>query len=249
MNSGTPPSYLTPYRRAVERFGGTFQALLWASPRTQAMRFEAARRLVDFEGQIIADIGCGRADLLDYLLDRRIEPAGYIGIEAVEALAEAAEHKHHPRCTILRADVVREPARLFVGADVVLFSGSLNTMDALTCHATLRHAFRAATHTLLFNFLDSPALAGEPYLTWHARDDMLAFARTLSDDVELIHDYLPGDCTMRIRRPAEPLDEFDEQVAEVLRTPRGPARSTPGAGSAVFHLPVSPASTERTAPR
>lgn len=210
------PSYLVPYRRAVARFGGTFSALLWASPRTQAMRFDAARRMVDFEGKIIADIGCGRADLLDYLLDRGIRPAHYIGIEAVDAMVEAAEHKHHARCTIVRADVVKDPRRLFVGADIVIFSGSLNTMDEETCHRTLGHAFRAATHALVFNFLDSPELAGEQYLTWHPRERMLAFARRLGGEAAMLHDYLAGDCTIRVERTADRLDEFDEPIARVL---------------------------------
>lgn len=247
MNSDSNPSYLAPYHRAVERFGGTFQSLLWASPRSQALRFEAARRLVDFEGRIIADIGCGRADLLDDLLDHHIRPARYIGIEAVDALAEAAERKYHRHCTILRADVVREPARLFVGADVVVFSGSLNTMDVPTCHATLRHAFRAATHTLVFNFLDSPDLAGAPFLTWHSRQDMLAFARTLSDDVQLLHDYLDGDCTLRVGRSAEPLDEFDRQIADAqeART-RRPAH---GGDGAAFNLAELTSSLKGACPR
>ncbi len=234
------PSYLIPYRRAVERFGGTFSALLWASPRTQAMRFDAARRMVDFEAKIIADIGCGRADLLDHLLDRGIRPAHYIGIEAVDAMVEAAEHKHHNNCTIVRADVVKEPRRLFVGADVVIFSGSLNTMDEQTCHRTLAHAFRAATHTLVFNFLDSPELAGEQYLTWHRREEMLTFARGLGGDATMLHDYLSGDCTMRVDRAADRLDEFDEPIAQVLearRTGNGTSSKIPfGMGNVLSML-------------
>ena len=35
------PPYLAPYLRAAERHGAAFDALLWASPRTQEVRFDA----------------------------------------------------------------------------------------------------------------------------------------------------------------------------------------------------------------
>ena len=51
---------------------------------------------------------------------------------------------------------------MFVGADVIAFSGSLNTMDDETFYATLRRAYDATAATLVFNFLASPFLAARP---------------------------------------------------------------------------------------
>jgi len=48
----------------------------------------------------------------------------------------------------------------------------------------------------VFNFLCSSQLAGADYLLWHRTDEVLAFARTLSDRVRTAQDYLPGDCTV-----------------------------------------------------
>jgi hypothetical protein len=62
------PEYLQPYVNAVQKYGTGFNSLLWASPKTQKMRFEALRRVCDFEGRSILDVGCGRADLLDHLM-------------------------------------------------------------------------------------------------------------------------------------------------------------------------------------
>jgi len=61
----------------------------------------------------------------------------YIGVEAVDALATEAEARNYPNCKIVRGDFVREPARLFVGADVIVFSGSLNTIDSTGFYETL----------------------------------------------------------------------------------------------------------------
>lgn len=194
------PSYLQPYRAAAKAHGSGFGALLWASPQTQAVRFEAIRRMADMNGQSVLDVGCGRADLLEYLLAEGVRPADYIGIEAVEDLAAAAEAKRLPGATILRADFVAEPARLFVGADVVVLSGSLNTADDSVFYPTLARAFDAAAETLAFNFLCSPMLAGREYLHWRRPEDVTRFARALSGDVATLDNYLPGDMTVRIRK-------------------------------------------------
>src|SRR5205085_11899167 len=89
MNALTQPEYLQPYLSAVRRHGRGFGSLLWASPHTQAARFDAFVRLCALEGRSILDAGCGRADLLDFLLARGIRPDHYTGLEAVDTLADA----------------------------------------------------------------------------------------------------------------------------------------------------------------
>lgn len=201
----TAPSYLAPYLKAARRFGGGFGSLLWASPRTQGLRFEALGQIADFSGKSVADIGCGRGDLLDYLLSISAVPSQYIGLEAVEAVARAAEDKRRlgfTNCTILRADFIRQPQRLFVGAEFIVFSGSLNTLEPAEFYATLGHAFQAAGEKLIFNFLDLPNLAGESYLHWYPRREVLDFAHRLTPEVQVLDGYLTGDCTMALTRPA-----------------------------------------------
>ena len=106
------PAYLEPYMKASRRFGAGFGSLLWASPKTQAARFRALTRCCDFQGRTILDAGCGRADLLDYLFRHEIPPAKYIGVEAIEPLAAAAEKKAHRDCSIVRGDFVDDPRLL-----------------------------------------------------------------------------------------------------------------------------------------
>ncbi len=203
----TTPGYLTPYLDAATRHGGGFSSLLWASPHTQAARFMALTRLVGLNGKSILDVGCGRADLLDFLLSRNVKPAHYVGLEGVAALADAADAKRHPNAMIVRADFVREPLRLFVGADVVYFSGSLNTLDPVSFYATIRKAYDAAAETLVFNFLASPDLAGVSYLHWHQPNEVWGFCKSLTDDVRRLDDYLRGDMTFALTKPEEPLHE------------------------------------------
>lgn len=190
--------YLEPYRRAASRYGDRFQSLLWASPSTQAARFDAICRLADMRGRRVLDAGCGRADLMDFLRAREIQPEQYVGIEAVDELAGAAMRKQLPDTRIIHGDFVRRPELLEMGAEVIVFSGSLNTLDADQFYLSLRQGFEAAGEGLVFNFLAAKHIARAEWLTWHRAGDVLKFARELSRQVRMLDDYLDGDCTVAI---------------------------------------------------
>lgn len=194
------PSYLAPYLRAARSHGAGFSSLLWASPDTQEIRFDALGRITDLHQRTILDVGCGRADLLKYLHKRGIQPAHYVGVEGVPDLAEAAKRNIGERGVIFQADFVNEPVKLFVGAERVLISGALNTMDTPTFYATLKRAWEACAEVLAFNFLDSPHLAGVSYLTWHPLHEVEAYVRTLAPEVTVLSDYLRGDSTIMMKK-------------------------------------------------
>ena len=197
------PDYLQPYANAAATHGGGFGSLLWASTHTQRARFDAIRRASDLSGKTVLDAGCGRADLLDYLVGMGIRIERYIGLEAIDELVAVAERKRSEHCQIVRCDFVVEPKRLFAATDWIVLSGSLNTLDTPTFYQTIRYAFEAAIEGVVFNFLDSPFLAAASYLTWHPRDEVYAFAQTLGRDATMLHDYLHGDSTISIRKPDE----------------------------------------------
>jgi SAM-dependent methyltransferase len=208
VHRGQDESYLQPYLRAAREHGGGFNSLLWATPKSQRQRFDALCRIHDLTGKSVLDAGCGRADLLGYLLENRIDVADYTGIEAVDALADEAEARNYPACRIIRADFVREPARLFVGADVSVFSGSLNTLDDAGFYQTLSRAFDATAEAVVFNFLNSAALAGRDYLVWRRPEHVTGFLNRLPCDIHTLSDYLHGDCTVAVvKHPDQPLAE------------------------------------------
>jgi hypothetical protein len=200
VSEGEQPSYLQPYQRAVRRHGADFRALLWASRRTQEQRFDALVRLADPTGLAILDLGCGRADFLDFLIARGMLPKRYVGLEGVRELAEAAENKQLPNSRIMIADFVREPRRMQVGADLVFCSGALNTIEPDEFYKVIKHAFAAARRALVFNFLSSELLAGVNYLRWHQQRDVLKFCRSLSPRVDKHEGYIDGDCTIAVRK-------------------------------------------------
>ena len=199
---------LTPYRGAAARHGGGFQSLLWADAESQRVRFDALRRAIErtFGGREIwptlrlLDAGCGRADFADHLAAADCRPGSYVGIEAVPELAAAARAKG---VEVIEADFLARPAAFAeASADVICFSGSLNTMGKSDFYRSLAAAIGAARLGIAFNFLNSPARAANAYLTWHAPADVLAFVRRTAGPaaaVELLDDYLDGDATAAVR--------------------------------------------------
>jgi hypothetical protein len=194
------PAYLKPYLDAVQRHGAGFESLLWANPASQAARFAALVRWCELGNRVILDAGCGRADFLDYMLAKGIRPARYIGIEAVEDLAAAARHKNLPGTEIVSGDFIDDPSLMERGADVVIFSGSLNTLSVPHFYQSLQLGWRHTRSELAFNFLCSPRLAYGTHLTWHALSDVRKFAYELTSDVAIDDSYRDGDCTMVLRK-------------------------------------------------
>ncbi len=198
--------YLRPYVEAMQRHGLSTQALLWINEGTQRLRFDALVRAIDLTGRRVLDAGCGRADLLDYLLGRNMTPAHYIGLEALDEFLIDARRRfaeQHEIAQFIAGDFVTRPAGLFVGADVIVFSGSLNTLSVDDFHGVLRRAFEAASVAVAFNFLSSGELAGAPYLAWHRRAAVEAFGRSIgAARIHSIADYMNGDCTCVFERPA-----------------------------------------------
>jgi trans-aconitate methyltransferase len=190
------PKYLEPYLQAAERHGGGFESLLWANPRTQAVRFAVLAKLANLNARVVLDAGCGRADFIDDLLSRGVRPAKYIGLEAVPALADAAAAKKLPNVELIRGDFVETPELLRQAADVIVFSGSLNTLSGDEFYATLTTAWESAKRQVAFNFLCSPKLAAGQHLHWHESADVIACGRRLGARITSDDQYRNGDCTV-----------------------------------------------------
>ena len=191
------PDYLQPYADAARQYGGEFESLLWASPMTQAARFHAICRLVRFADRSVLDVGCGRADFFDHLVAIDQKPEHYTGIEAVPELARFAAAKKQPDYLILKADFIAEPARLFTGAEVIVVSGSLNTLSDKLFFDVLERLAKTGAEQLVFNFLDSPNLAGKDYLYWRDAKAVGKFCQRFGT-VRMLEDYLAGDCTLGV---------------------------------------------------
>jgi len=216
--SRTPaPVYLEPYAEAAEVHGEGFGTLLWRSTEGQETRFRVVEELIEPASRVIADLGCGRADLLSFLVRNGVEPAGYIGVDGIPAMVRAGEsvirENGIKRASMVLADFVAETslfARLVAefGVTGFVFSGSLNTLEQEQALSLLSRAFDDLPErgVLVFNFLSNRLAEGGLTDTGPAyRFDTLAvldWALRQTVLVQLRHDYLRGhDATIWMQKP------------------------------------------------
>ena len=216
-----PPDYLHPYEQAVKRHGPSFSATLWASRESQQARFRVIADLIDLRGATIADIGCATGDLASYLAERSIPYHHYIGLDALPELLDEARARNLPHTDFILSDFVSEADSIFprlAGAtappDVIVFSGSLNTLEQPHAISVLERAWPAATRALIFNFLSSrdgrPNLPADPAGPSGGDDDparrfdplaLLDWALAQTPSVLFRQDYLKGhDATIAMLR-------------------------------------------------
>ncbi len=204
-------SYLQPYEDATRRGGAGFESQLWMSRDAQDTRFGVLCDLGRFDGRVVADLGCGVGDFPIYIQAHRPDafPKSYIGIEGVHAMAvharERIEGEGIGRTLIEVGDFVADESLpdLLVsdaGAEVFVFSGSLNTLAQERALVVLGRFWdalaRSGRGTLIFNFLsfyhnadrtpaNPPAVRFDPV-------EMLRWAIERTPLVQLRHEYLGG---------------------------------------------------------
>ncbi len=210
------PDYLAPYEAAVERHGATFESLLWHSEEFQGERFRILCEVVPVRGRVVCDLGAGRADLLTYLHTHAAGHARYIGVEAVTELADFSERRAREAgwtdAEIVRADFVSDATlmdRLVRdrGAQTLIFSGSLNTLEPRKAAMVLQRAWDAVGRipggALAFNFLSTHGRRMTPQTGPARRFDplpLVKWALRRAPSVALRHDYLGGhDATIAMR--------------------------------------------------
>ncbi len=214
--------YLKPYKEAVESGGTGFESLLWKNRQYQQTRFrvicevasaglnahEQPADLSVLSGRVIADMGAGRADMLRWLVDHKVEYGRFIAVEGVPELAQFCRQRLADEklgeAEVIEADFAAK-ADLFEslvrsrGVGLICFSGSLNTFDESHALTIVRRAFAAVKPRggcVVFNFLSN--LVHEPPSgdTGPARRfDTVAFYRALAKLTPrtiLRHDYLEG---------------------------------------------------------
>ena len=205
MDEPAEKAYLQPYTDAVKQFGASFESTLWNSRDAQTLRFDVMIDLAGLDGATVLDLGCGPGDLAAHLLQRRIPIAGYVGLDAVPQMIEAAGKRDLPGCRFVFGDAVADPGLLKTGQpDYVCISGTLNTMDDATARKLVADSFAAANHGVVFNFLSTrphPRFADRDTGPARRRDPVawLDFALGLSSRVAFTQSYLDGhDATILI---------------------------------------------------
>lgn len=204
--------HLDPYRKAVKYLGPDapgYQTALWGSRESQVLRFDVMIDLAGFEACAVLDIGCGAGDFAQHLIQRNVEFARYIGIDAVPEVIQRARERCPIAPPVCEFHVLNAVASLESLAgfkpDYTVISGTLNTMDQDMAKRLVSAAFEASNHGIVFNFLSD-----RPDERWLDRDigparrfdttAWLEWAMSITPRVSFTQDYMDGhDATIMMR--------------------------------------------------
>lgn len=199
--------YLDPYRQSHLRHGSAFEVTLWASPKSQQRRFEVFSHMIYLPGKRLLDAGCSRGDLADWLLRQDLQFEHYVGVDALEEVVQYARSRNLPRCEFLCEDFLKDAAVLVHGnPQIVIVSGSLNTMSDQQVERVLENTWRAAGEALAFNFLSDRCDPQAPMQSGPARRlnamRLLDWALSKTSQVAYRQDYFRHghDATIVMRK-------------------------------------------------
>jgi len=203
----TDDAYLDPYRDSSLRHGSDFPVTLWASRRSQQLRFEVFNEMCYLSGKRILDAGCSRGDLAAFLIERGTEFASYVGVDGLANVIDYAKKRRLDRCEFHRGDFVIDTSLLGLGEpQVILLSGSLNTMTDIQVFSVLEAAWEQAVETVMFNFLSDRCGPAAPAQDSFARRldtvHMIEWALSKCSSVVFRQDYFPAghDATILMRK-------------------------------------------------
>ncbi|NOJ19080.1 class I SAM-dependent methyltransferase [Vibrio jasicida] len=185
------------HRKRYKQFGDDkAKTLGWQDKFSQVSRFEALCHDLPLNGTSLLDIGCGYADLLEYLEQKDICLSGYIGIDQQKQFISVARQ----RAFKTHADYIRGDFSKLVlpSADYVLASGSLNYQSANPNHTVemIEKMYRAAKIACAFNLLDEAKLPSMKMLESHNKEGILRYCRLLCKDSYLVEGYSEHDFTI-----------------------------------------------------
>src|SRR6185436_17807222 len=136
------------------------------------------------------------------------------GLDAVDVQLRYAQEQAFPDCTFRAIDFVADPAAFaplpaLPTPDVIVFSGSLNTLSEPAAMQALDRAWAACREAIAFNFLSVPA-PPEAHQPVNAHGParrfsiqlMLSWSLERTSLITLRTDYLEGkDATIVMRKP------------------------------------------------
>ena len=152
--------YLKPYRDALHKYGTGQGITLWRDSPTQTVRFEVLIEMLRSSelrerGDLhLLDAGCSRGDMAAWMIKQGVPFGRYTGVDGVEEVVAFAQQRGLERCGFLAGDFVTHPELLATGEpDVIVMSGTLNSMDDALARQVLEAAWAAGPQALIFNFL------------------------------------------------------------------------------------------------
>mgnify|MGYP006143465707 FL=1 len=193
------------YSDRFYKLGKDVKTLGWGSTEQQEYRFsQTLLNGIEFNEKSILDIGCGFGDYLHFLMrnfNQKEILGSYSGYDINPDLIQEAK-KNVPgglEVNFEVVDILKNKSTVPI-ANIGVMLGVLNfnlkdQADNLAySKQAIANAFSHIDETLIVDFLSTNLTSDYPkedFVFYHDPQEILEFALTLTDNVKLVHDYLP----------------------------------------------------------
>lgn len=190
-------AYIERYETRFQQYGCDPRTLGWFKGR-QKLRFYILTSIGNLDNRSILDLGCGFADLYDYLIERGWR-GKYTGYDIVPKLIEVAKQRH-PKLDLQVKDILTDPVT--ENFDYVFASGVFNAKLSGDNESYIRdmlaRMFEIADVGVAVDFL-STYVDFQQEIAYHADPTVIfKMCKNLSKRVTLHHDYMPYEFTVYI---------------------------------------------------
>jgi len=206
----------TRHRVSVERYGYQPQALYWSNREIQEIRFQKLIEILPPANQInhqawsLLDVGCGFADLLDYLKTQHYQP-DYTGIDISPEMVLGAKSMHPD--SVIKEGELSDFDFNCSQFDYVMLSGALNEVVETEVEGTheqqgeyaksvIKTMYSISRKGVAFNLLDARhEWVNSRYdLQSFLPNQIVDFCQGFANRVELVEGYLENDFTIYLRK-------------------------------------------------
>jgi SAM-dependent methyltransferase len=216
MNPQDKKKYIERYETNYDRYGYDPKTLGWSKGR-QEIRFHVLTSIGDVDNKSILDLGCGFADLYDFL-NKRGWQGKYTGLDIVPKLVEVARERH-PGLDIRVLDILEKD--IDEKFDYIFASGIFNAKlsgenNKLYIKKMMKRMFEMADIGVSVDFMSSYVdyRRGE---TYHTEPEVIfKMCKKLSKRVILRHDYMPYEFTVYVYKE-DSINEKKNIFSEFLK--------------------------------
>src|SRR3989344_7434016 len=189
------------YKEFREDYGVTPEGLGWNSKFDQEKRFEVLLKIAEFtgkglQGKSILDVGCGFADLYDYI-KKQVPDFKYTGIDINPENLKIAK-ENHKELNLILGNILDNKLPKF---DFVISSGLFATKledNNNFIKDMINKMSELSNIGFSFNFLKK--LYFDSNLAEYDHKEVYTFCKKKFKEVMLLDNYLPDDATLLIKK-------------------------------------------------
>jgi len=210
-------AYVTKlYMDRYEKHGINVETLKSGGMAKQHIRHVVQAGMFDLKDKHILDVGCGIGMFYEHLKSINAQIASYTGLDIFDPFLESNRNRF-PEASFDKVDIFLDPLNKYT-PDIAFMSQVFNTRykdadNEDVAKEAIRRFFKISKIGIAIDFITSYVDYNEAELHYYSPEMMFAFAKTLTRNVALRHDYLPFEFSLFLfKQPTFDLNEISESI-------------------------------------